>query len=130
VPARSLTEHAYISRELGSGTREVVDNYLREAGLAPDSLQVVMEAGSPEALKGLAATGLGFAIMSHATVAKEARLGELMRIPLSPRLIRHLSVVYPKERLHSRLVSSFIGFAKQRLADGQQRTPRPAEPRS
>ena len=113
---QSLTEHAYISRELGSGTREVIDHYLQKAGLAFDSLQVVMEAGSPEALKGLAATGLGFAIMSRATVAKEVRLGELVRRPLSPRLIRHLSVVYPKERFQSRLVSEFVQFAKERLA--------------
>ena len=116
---QSLTEHAYLSRELGSGTREVIDHYLQKAGLTPDSLQVVMEAGSPEALKGLAATGVGFAIMSRTTVAKEVRLGELVRIPLSPRLIRHLSVVYPKERLHSSLVSSFVQFAKQRLAAKQ-----------
>ena len=112
-------EHAYISREVGSGTREVIDNYLEKAGLASDSLQVAMEAGSPEALKGLVATGLGFAIMSRATVAKEVRLGELVRIPLSPRLIRHLSVVYPKERFQSSLIDSFVQFAKERLADVQ-----------
>ncbi len=116
---QSLMEHAYISREVGSGTREVIDNYLEKAGLASDSLQVAMEAGSPEALKGLVATGLGFAIMSRATVAKEVRLGELVRIPLSPRLIRHLSVVYPKERFQSSLINSFVQFAKERLADVQ-----------
>jgi DNA-binding transcriptional LysR family regulator len=113
---RALTEHAYISREPGSGTREVIDHYLEKAGLALDSLQVVMEAGSPEALKGLVATGLGFAIMSRATVSKEVRLGELVRIALAPRLIRSLSVVYPKERFHSRLVNGFVEFAKQKLA--------------
>ena len=113
---RTLTEHAYISREPGSGTREVVDRFLVAAGLGLDSLQVVMEASSPEALKGLVATGLGFAIMSRATVVKEARLGELMTIPLTPRLIRHLSVVYPKERIHSRLVNAFMELARERLA--------------
>ena len=109
---QSLMEHAYISREAGSGTREVIDHYLQKAGLGPDSLQVVMEAGSPEALKGLAATGLGFAIMSRATVAKEVRLGELVRVPLAPRLIRHLSVVYPKERFHSSLINSFVAVCE------------------
>jgi DNA-binding transcriptional LysR family regulator len=116
IVPRSLTEHAYISREPGSGTREVIDRFLEAAGLGLDSLRVVMEASSPEALKGLVATGLGFAIMSRATVAKEARLGELVTIPLSPRLIRNLSVVYPKERIHSRLVNTFMGFARERLA--------------
>jgi DNA-binding transcriptional LysR family regulator len=61
----SLSEYPYISRELGSGTREVIDRYLQKAGLPPDALQIVMEASSPEALKGLVVTGVGFAIMSH-----------------------------------------------------------------
>ncbi|HEX4331024.1 MAG TPA: LysR family transcriptional regulator [Usitatibacter sp.] len=119
VSAPTLTEHAYISRELGSGTREVVDHYLHEAGVAPEALQVVMEASSPEALKRLVATGLGFAIMSRATVAKELRLGELVEVALAPPLVRQLAVVYPKERFHSRLVEGFVKFAKQRLAATQ-----------
>jgi hypothetical protein len=32
-----------------------------------------------------------------------------------PRLIRSMSVVYPKERIHSQMVSSFVEFAKQNL---------------
>jgi DNA-binding transcriptional LysR family regulator len=116
VALKSLTEHAYISRELGSGTREVIDHYLQKAGLSLDSLQVVMEASSPEALKGLVATGLGFAIMSRATADKEVRLGELVQIPLARPLMRHLSVVYPKERFHSEVVNGFVRFAKERLA--------------
>jgi DNA-binding transcriptional LysR family regulator len=116
VTPKALTEHAYISREPGSGTREVIDHYLEKAGVSPDQLQVVMELGSPEALKGLAATGLGFTIMSRATVDKETRLGQLVRVPLVPRLTRSLAVVYPKERFHSRLVNSFVLFAKERFA--------------
>jgi len=119
VAPKALTEHAYISREPGSGTREVIDHYLQKAGVSPDTLQVVMELGSPEALKGLAATGLGFAIMSRATVAKETQLGQLVRIPLAPRLTRRLSVVYPKERFHSRLVNTFVQYAKERFAATQ-----------
>ena len=116
VTPRTLAEHAYISREPGSGTREVIDRYLEKSGMARDALQVVMEAGSPEALKGLVATGLGFTVMSLATVVKEARLGELVTIPLAPRLIRNLSVVYPKERIRSRHVNTFIAFARERLS--------------
>jgi DNA-binding transcriptional LysR family regulator len=116
VVPKALMEHAYVSREPGSGTREVIDNYLQKSGVQPDSLQVVMELGSPEALKGLVATGLGFTIMSRAIAALEVKLGRLVQIPLSPPLIRHLSVVYPKERFHSRLVNGFVQFAKERLA--------------
>jgi DNA-binding transcriptional LysR family regulator len=113
---KQLVQYPFISREAGSGTREVIDQYLQASGVAPDSLNVVMELGSPEALKGLVATGLGFTILSRAAVVKETRLGQLVRVPLAPRLIRNFSVVYPKEKFRSRLVNTFVQFAKERLA--------------
>jgi DNA-binding transcriptional LysR family regulator len=116
---KQLAQYPFISREAGSGTREVIDQYLHKAGVTPDSFNVVMELGSPEALKGLVATGLGFTIMSRVAVAKETRLGQLVRVPLSPRLIRNFSVVYPKEKFRSRLVNTFVQFAKERLAAQQ-----------
>jgi DNA-binding transcriptional LysR family regulator len=113
VPPRTLLEHAYVSRESGSGTREVIDRYLEKAGV---SLQPVMELGSPEALKGVVATGFGFSIMSRATIALETRLGRVIGVPLLPRIERRFSVVYPKERIHSKLVNGFVEFAKERMA--------------
>jgi DNA-binding transcriptional LysR family regulator len=112
----TLTRHPYISREPGSGTRAVIDHYLQKAGLSPEALNTVVELGSPEALKGLVATGLGFAIMSRVIVAKELQLGQLVQVPLWPPLMRNFSVVYPKERFHSKLVASFLQFAKEHLA--------------
>ena len=116
VKPELLPQHAYLSREPGSGTREVTDHYLQKIGFPPDSLQPVMELGSPEALKGMAATGRGFAIMSRATVVKERQLGLLVGVPLVPRLVRSLSVVYSRQRFQSKLVSGFVAFAKERLA--------------
>jgi len=116
VPPALLGEHAHVSREAGSGTREVICNYLQKVGMTADCLDVVMEASSPEALKGLVATGIGYAIMSRATVLAQVREGTLVSIPLAPPLIRNLSVVYPKERMHSRLVNAFLQFARRELA--------------
>ena len=118
VTPRQLLEHAFVSREPGSGTREVTDKYLQAAGIRPDSLDTVMELGSPEAIKGLVSTGLGFAIMSRSTVSKEIELGQLAAIPLEPRLMRPLSVVYSKEKVRSRLANTFIEFAKEKLRAG------------
>lgn len=119
LPA-ALIQHPYIGREPGSGTREVIDRYLQQAGVSPESMDRVVELGSPEALKGLVATGLGYAIMSRVIVAKELQLGQLVQVPLQPRLIRNFSVVYPKERFHSKLVAGFLAFAKERLASAQR----------
>jgi DNA-binding transcriptional LysR family regulator len=112
----SLTQHPYLSREAGSGTRAVIDRYLQQVGVSPESMDIVVELGSPEGLKGLVATGLGFAIMSSVIAAKEVQLGLLVQVPLMPPLIRNFSVVYPNERLHSTLVAAFVQFAKEQLA--------------
>lgn len=110
-----LTEHPYVSREPGSGTREVVDAFLRKSGISADQMNLVMELGSPVALNGVVETGLGFAIASRVSVAKAQRLGDLVAIPLKPRLHRTLSMIYPKEKFRSRLVSAFVEFASGRL---------------
>ena len=112
-----LRDYEFISREPGSGTREVTDAYFRAAGVPPETLKVLMELGSPEALKGVVGTGLGYAIVSRAVFDKEQRLGSLVAIPLTPPLTRSLYVVYPKDRFRSRLVTTFIDFAKQQLRE-------------
>jgi DNA-binding transcriptional LysR family regulator len=112
---QKLLDQPFISREPGSGTREFTENYLRSAGVAMDQMNVVMELGSPIALNGVVQTGLGFAIASRASVSKEQRLGDIVAIPLKPRLIRTLSMVYPKEKFRSRLVATFVEFASARL---------------
>ncbi|MFA7293224.1 MAG: LysR family transcriptional regulator [Rhodocyclaceae bacterium] len=117
VTPKVLLDYEFVSREPGSGTREVTDNYFREAGVSPDRLKTLMELGSPEALKGVVGTGLGFAIVSRASVGKELQLGSLIAIPLEPRLLRRLSVLSPKEKFRSRVVSTFMEFAKRRLRE-------------
>ena len=117
VTPKQLLAYPYVSRESGSGTREFTDLYFRKAGVNPAELSVVMELGSPEALKGVVETGLGFAILSKATVAKEQKLGELVAIALAPKLLRSLSLVYPKEKFRSRLVNTFVEFAQARMKD-------------
>ena len=112
---QKLLEQAFISREPGSGTREFTENYLRSSGISLDQMNVVMELGSPIALNGVVETGLGFAIASRSSVTKEQRLGDIVAIPLKPRLIRTLSMVYPKEKFRSRLVATFVDFASVRL---------------
>lgn len=119
--AKQLAPHAYISRESGSGTREVTDQYFRKHGVKPEQLDMIMELGSLEAIKGLVSTGMGFAVMSRATVAKEVALGHLVAVPLAPRLMRPLSVVYPRERFRSRLVDTFIEFSRSRLRAATER---------
>jgi len=115
VKAQDLAGEPFVSRELGSGTREFMDQYLRSCGVAPEDLNVVMELGSPEAIKGVVETGLGVSIVSHATVVKELKLGTLAAVRLAPRLIRTFSIVQSREKFRSRLLTTFIEFAGARM---------------
>lgn len=117
VRAHDLAALHWVRREPGSGTREFTDNYLRECGVPPDDLNVIMELGSPEAMKGVVETGIAIAVVSRATIAKELALKSLVAVPLAPRLIRTLSLVHPKERFRSRLLTTFFEFAMRRMRD-------------
>jgi len=108
---QQLTSLPYISRESGSGTHEFTDSYFSRVGISPEDLNMVMELGSPEAVKGMVETGIGYAIVSRTTIIKELSLGLLVAIPLKPKLIRIMSLVYPKDKFRSRLLASFIEFA-------------------
>ncbi len=121
VKAQDLAGEPFVSRELGSGTREFMDQYLRSCGVAPEDLNMVMELGSPEAIKGVVETGLGVSIVSHATVVKELKLGSLAAVRLAPRLIRTFSIVQSREKFRSRLLTTFIecaGARMRQLANG------------
>jgi DNA-binding transcriptional LysR family regulator len=115
VEPQQIIAESYVSREVGSGTRDFVDNYLRQCKVAPEDLNIVMELGSPEAIKGVVETGLGVSIVSRATIAKELKLKTLAAVPLRPRLIRKLSLICPKEKFRSKLLTTFVEFATARM---------------
>ncbi len=117
VTPKALEDYEFISREPGSGTREITDAYFRRHHVAPENLKMQMELGSPEALKGVVSTGLGFAIVSRAVVDKELQLGDLVSIPLKPPLTRSLYLIFPQDRFQSRLTATFIDFAKSKLKE-------------
>jgi LysR family transcriptional regulator, transcriptional activator of the cysJI operon len=115
VTAQQILDEPYVSRETGSGTREFADNYFRQCKVSPEDLRIVMELGSPEAIKGVVEAGTGVSIVSRATIGKELKLRTLVAVPLKPRLIRTLSLVYPREKFRSRLLDTFVEFAMSRM---------------
>lgn len=117
VTASELLNHAFVSREEGSGTREVTAEYLTGAGLDPNDLNITMELGSPESVKGAVEGGLGISVVSEATVRKEIALGSLVARPLDPPLARPFLFVYQKQKFRSHVMDEFLEFAKERCGD-------------
>lgn len=117
VSPADLPEYEYISREPGSGSRRNIEAYLKKNQVDPENLKTQMELGSPEILKSVVASGLGFSIMSRASLDKEIERGELLVIPLLPAVKHPINLIYPQERFQLRVTSTFIEFAKRKLRE-------------
>lgn len=107
-----LVSFPFICREEGSGTREVINDYLHEH-VAGEELNICLELGSPEAIKGAVEAGMGVSIMSLSTVAKELKLGSLKAVALNPPLERPFSFVHQRHKFKARAMEELLAFAKQ-----------------
>ena len=107
-----LSQYPFICREEGSGTREVINDYLKQVSDCNVSLNIAMELGSPEAVKGAVEAGMGVSIVSRATIQKELRLGTLVSLNLDPPLERPFSFVHQKQKFRLRLIEELLEFAR------------------
>ncbi len=117
VPVAEVLQHPFISREEGSGTREVTIDYLRDAGLEPADLTLVMELGSPESIKGAIEAGMGISILSRSTIAKELRLGTLTGVELDPPLERPFFFIHRKQKFRVRAIEELLDFTRTYCRD-------------
>jgi len=113
VSLNQITEYPYICREEGSGTREVILEYLKDAGVDSSQLNIIMELGSLEALKGAVEAGIGISIVSQATLVKEMQLGTLAVLDLDPPLQRPFSFVHQKHKFRQRAMEELLDFARK-----------------
>jgi DNA-binding transcriptional LysR family regulator len=72
-----LQQATLVTRELGSGSRRIVEQALERAGLNLRDLHIRMTLDSTEALLGAVESGLGIAFVSRWTVRPQLALGSL-----------------------------------------------------
>ena len=112
VPIAELLNYPYICREEGSGTREVMLEAMNIAGASSQEMNIVMELGSPEAVKGAVEAGMGVSILSRATIDKELRLGSLVAVELEAPVERPFSFVHQKQKFRLRAMEKLLDFAR------------------
>ena len=112
VSIGDLLEHPYICREEGSGTREVIAEYMTQQGVNAGQVHLTMELGSPESIKGAVEAGMGVSIISLATVQKELKLGTLVALTMEPSLERPFSFVHQKQKFRHRAMDELLEFAR------------------
>ncbi|MCB2261581.1 MAG: LysR family transcriptional regulator [Candidatus Thiosymbion ectosymbiont of Robbea hypermnestra] len=109
IELSELLEYPFICREEGSGTRAVIDRYLRRSSA---SLKIAMELGSPEAVKAAVEAGMGVSVVSRVTIQKELRLKTLVELELEPPLDRPFSFVHQKQKFRLRAMEKLLEFAR------------------
>jgi DNA-binding transcriptional LysR family regulator len=107
-----LVGYPFICREEGSGTREVITEYLGSLDGCSEALNISMELGSPEAVKGAVEAGMGVSVVSRATIQKELKLGTLAAVNLEPTLQRPFSFVHQKQKFRLRVMEELLEFAR------------------
>ena len=115
-----LLKYPFICREEGSGTREVIQEWLKTArneDASEEELNISMELGSPEAVKGAVEAGMGISVVSRATIQKELKLGTLVAINLDPVLERPFSFVHQKQKFRVRVMEELLEFARNYLKE-------------
>ena len=102
ISLKELTGEAFIVREDGSGTYQALQKAFLQAGVDPESFQVVARLGSNEAVRRAVAAGLGCAFVSDLSIQNNLRHGELIKIDVEGLTIeRQLWLVKLRERTAS-----------------------------
>jgi LysR family transcriptional regulator, transcriptional activator of the cysJI operon len=99
-----------ILRESGSGTRLVIDNYLKRNHYDPDKLNVILELENTQSIKSAVESGMGISIISKASVQHELRLKTLKQLTIKDmNLKRDFYSVYDEKKLNP-ASESFLNF--------------------
>lgn len=113
VSAQELTSQPLIHRERGSGSRKCLEQSLERIGISPDSLNVVLELGSNEAIKEAVMAGMGVAVLSECVVQKDIDAGLLHTVRVSKlSLDRDFFVVRDSRRALSAQANLFMHALK------------------
>jgi DNA-binding transcriptional LysR family regulator len=112
VKAEEIVKFPFVSREEGSGTRDVITQYLIEENVNPADLNFCLELGSPEAIKGAVEAGMGITIISRSIINKELKLNTLAELQLDPPLSRPFSFVRQRQKFRVNVMEELLEFAQ------------------
>lgn len=112
VKASDIVKYPFVSREEGSGTRDVIMQYLVEEKINPNDLNLSLELGSPESIKGAVEAGMGITIISRSIIGKELKLNTLCELQLDPPLSRPFSFVRQRQKFRVTVMEKLLEFAR------------------
>jgi DNA-binding transcriptional LysR family regulator len=111
VEAADLERAACVVREPGSGTRMMMEQSLRKAGIELDQLSIIAELGTNAAVKQAVKAGLGISFVSKRSVLDELSMNLIASLPVRGlKMQRSFYIVRHKKRALPPLVREFHRF--------------------
>lgn len=115
VTLADIKDQPLVVREATSGTRMVICEKLKEAGMNLEELEITMELGSTRAVITAVEAGLGLSWVSRWAVKEALSLGSVVEIPLEDFSVeRDLYLAYNNRRTLSPLALAFKEFLLDR----------------
>ncbi|MDA7026157.1 LysR family transcriptional regulator [Bacillus sp. CLL-7-23] len=106
VTITDLHNQTWVTRELGSGTREYLDHVIRSNGLKVNSFLTI---SSNQAIKETLMTGMGLSLLSGSVIARDIQHGTLSIIKLKNQSFhRTFSYIYSPVMAEKKNVNIFI----------------------
>jgi len=108
-----ITKEPFIFREEGSGTRQVIEEYLGKYRITPRDMMTSLVLGSTEAIKESVESTMGVAIVSRWAIRKEMRYGTLKPLSFKEgKMLREFSMIFQKNAILSHAVDEFLSYLK------------------
>lgn len=105
-------KESLILRENGSGTRDILEELLKEHNFTVHSFAAVQEISNFNAIKELVAASLGITFLYEPVVRKELQEGKLFALDISDfQIYREFNYVYMQNRLFPDACRAFIAYA-------------------
>jgi DNA-binding transcriptional LysR family regulator len=112
-----LKKTSFLLREPGSGTRRVMEQALRRAGLRMNQLTIAMELDSTGAIVSAVEAGLGVGIVSQFAIHKELRLGTIATVTvIGLEMKRAFSIVRKRGPVEAGPAQAFRQFALSQVS--------------
>jgi DNA-binding transcriptional LysR family regulator len=120
IPLEALAKVPMLLREQGSGSRRVVEQALKRAGLPLNRLHIQMELDSTEAIVSGVEAGLGLGFVSEWAIGKAVRLGTVVPVRVEGLDIhRELTLVRMVGPTPEGAAAAFQRFAVAQSVSGQ-----------
>lgn len=112
IAIRDLKNEPFLYRELGSGTRMVMEDYFKKHDI---KTKPTMELGTNEAVKQAIMAGIGLSIISKLSLGNELYLNkiailDIRNFPIST----HWHIIYKTEKKISPVTQNFVSFLQEK----------------